>query len=105
MPTHGQPKDLSLRSRSAFYEGKRQAPLREAQALSPPLASAARMSARARAPYPVSFWQTQSGLFYSWLQQALQNMSLSHFVSMNLRFPTQACGQAWDLCFAEPSSL
>ena len=27
------------------------------------------------------------------LQQVLKSMSLSHFVSMNLRFPTLACGE------------
>jgi len=59
MPTRGQPKGLSLRSRGAFCEGKRQAPLCEAQALSLPLASAARMSAMAHAPYPVKNRRSQ----------------------------------------------
>ena len=59
MSARGQPKVLSLRSRSAFYEGKRQAPLCEAQALSLPLASTARMSAVARAPRPDELWHTR----------------------------------------------
>ena len=33
MPTRSQPKDLSLRSRSDFFEVKRQAPLHECHAI------------------------------------------------------------------------
>ena len=62
IPARGQPKGLSLRSRSGFCETKcfafdvvkRQAPLFEAQALSPPFANAARMSAVACAPDAVA---------------------------------------------------
>ena len=74
-PARGQPKDLSLRSRSGFCETKRQAPLREAQDLSPPLATAARMSAVACPPDPVKGRRSRSRRFYSRLQQAPQGMS------------------------------
>ncbi len=46
-------KGLTLRSRSTFCEGKRQALLREGQALSRPLQALPRPAAEARAPSPV----------------------------------------------------
>ena len=52
-------KCLTLRSWSAFYEGKRQAPLREGQALSQPFANASPHVGRASAPNPVCLWRTQ----------------------------------------------
>ena len=53
-------KGLTLRSRSAFYEGKRQAPLREGQALSRPLRALPRPAAEARAPSPVGLSRSRA---------------------------------------------
>ena len=52
-------KCLTLRSRSDFFEVKRQAPLHEGQALSRPLRTLPRTSAMARAPNPVKSRRSQ----------------------------------------------
>ena len=57
-------KGLTLRSRSAFCEGKRQAPLSEGQALSRPLQALPRPSAGARAPNPVEGGRSHSRRFH-----------------------------------------
>ncbi len=59
-------KGLILRSRSAFFECKRQAPLREGQAFSRPLRPLPRVLAVACAPSPVCLWRTR----YCRLRQA-----------------------------------
>jgi len=59
-PPRGQPKRLTFKSGSAFFECKRQAPLRESQAFSPSLGRPLpRVLAVARAPNPDELWRTK----------------------------------------------